>query len=56
MYFVIHAHGIHLLGRWVGLSYDGKIITGYSAMAHDPDSTVELIGTLKATKDDGLGL
>jgi hypothetical protein len=24
MYFVIHAHGINLLGRWVGMSYDGK--------------------------------
>jgi transcriptional regulator with XRE-family HTH domain len=53
MYFVIHAHGIHLLGRWVGLSYDGKIVTGWSAMAHDRDTTVELIDSLKTAKDTG---
>jgi transcriptional regulator with XRE-family HTH domain len=46
MYFVIHAHGIHLVGRWVGLSYDGKIITGWSAMAHDPDEAKGLIDAL----------
>ena len=47
MYFTIHAHGIHLLGRWVGMSYDGKIITGWAAMAHDGDQAVQLIERLK---------
>jgi len=28
MYFVLHQHGIRLVGRWVGLSYDGPIISG----------------------------
>jgi periplasmic divalent cation tolerance protein len=36
MYFVMHPHGIHASGRWVGLSYDGNIVT-----APDPDWLVE---------------
>jgi transcriptional regulator with XRE-family HTH domain len=56
MYFVAHAHGIHLLGRWVGLSYDGKIVTGWAAMAHDSDEPRGLIDTLKASDGKGLPL
>jgi hypothetical protein len=33
MYFVMHPHGINMTGRWVGLSYDGAIVTGSSSMA-----------------------
>src|SRR5215204_4933702 len=33
MYFVMHPHGISATGRWVGLSYDGNIVTGWSSMA-----------------------
>lgn len=33
MYFVLHPHGVSMRGRWVGLSYDGKIQTGWGAMA-----------------------
>jgi hypothetical protein len=33
MYFVMHPHGIHATGRWVGLSYGGNIVTGWSSMA-----------------------
>lgn len=29
MYFVLHQHGLHMVGRWVGLSYDGPIISGW---------------------------
>ena len=54
MYFVIHAHGIHLLGRWVGLSYDGKIITGWAAMAHDEDEPARLIEGLQQTHGIGV--
>ncbi len=24
LYFTLHQHGIHLTGRWVGLSYDAR--------------------------------
>lgn len=33
LYFTLHQHGINAVGRWVGLSYDGPIITGWSAFA-----------------------
>ena len=33
LYFVLHPHGISAR-PWVGLSYDGKIVTGWAAVAH----------------------
>jgi hypothetical protein len=27
-YFVLHPHGLRISGRWVGLGYDGRIMTG----------------------------
>lgn len=33
MFFVLHAQGEHAEGRWVGLSYDGPVITGHAALA-----------------------
>jgi hypothetical protein len=34
-------------GRWVGLSYDGKIVTGWGAMAHSGEEAAALIAELK---------
>ena len=47
LYFVLHQHGIHATGRWVGLSYDGPIITGWSALARAEDEVVALMDTLR---------
>lgn len=47
MYFVLHPHGINMTGRWVGLSYDGAIVTGWAAMAKSEADARALIGTLK---------
>ncbi len=47
MYFVLHPHGVHLLGRWVGLSYDGKIVSGWGAMARNEEDAKALVETLK---------
>jgi len=33
MYFVLHPLGLHMSGRWVGLGYDDKIMTGWGSMA-----------------------
>lgn len=35
IYFKLHPHGLYAAGRWVGLSYDGDIITGFGAMARE---------------------
>src|SRR3954469_19806910 len=38
MFFVLHAEGEHAHGRWVGLSYDGPVISGYAALARTQDT------------------
>lgn len=47
MYFVLHPHGITLKGRWVGMSYDGKIMTGWGAMGRNEEEARDLIEQLK---------
>jgi transcriptional regulator with XRE-family HTH domain len=37
MYFALHPQGIHARGRWVGLSYDGEVITGHASLARTPE-------------------
>jgi transcriptional regulator with XRE-family HTH domain len=34
MFFVLHPQGEYAEGRWVGLSYDGPVISGHAALAH----------------------
>ena len=50
MYFVLHPHGQQMSGRWVGLSHDGKVITGLGAMAHSEDDVRNLVTTGKDTQ------
>ncbi len=47
MYFVVHQHGIHMLGRWVGLSYDGPIVTGWATIARSEHEALNLLEQLK---------
>jgi len=28
MYFTLHPHGLNMSGRWVGLGFDGRIMSG----------------------------
>lgn len=46
MYFVVHPHGEQMVGRWVGLSYDGKVVTGWAAMTHDEEQARALVRRL----------
>jgi hypothetical protein len=36
-----------MTGRWVGLSFDGDIVTGWGAMARAEQEAAELIDQLK---------
>ena len=47
MYYVLHPHGISMTGRWVGLSYDGRIVTGWASMAKSEDEARQLVASLK---------
>src|SRR3954453_3916987 len=51
MYFVLHAQGDYAHGRWVGLSYDGPIVSGFAALARTPEQAQAVVGRLsdKAT-------
>jgi transcriptional regulator with XRE-family HTH domain len=46
MYFVLHPHGITMAGRWVGLGYDDKIMTGWGSMAKTPEDSEAVIARL----------
>lgn len=39
LYFVLHPHGLNMSGRWVGLGYDGRIMTGWATMGHTRDES-----------------
>src|SRR3954471_7740273 len=46
MYLVLHAQGDHAQGRWVGLSYDGPVISGYAALARSQDEAKTIMQRL----------
>lgn len=33
MYLALHPHGTFAWGRWVGMSYDGEVVTGWGVLA-----------------------
>ena len=45
MFFILHTQGNHALGRWVGTSYDGPIITGWCALARSKNDLLRLAET-----------
>jgi hypothetical protein len=51
MYFVLHPHGDSMQGRWVGLGYDDRIMTGWGAMARSEDAVRAVMDELKASGD-----
>lgn len=51
MYFVLHPHALNMAGRWVGLSNDGKIISGWGSMAKERDAAETVIARLN--RDNG---
>lgn len=47
MFFVLHPHGLYMSGRWVGLSYDGPIVSGWASMARTEEDSLSVITHLK---------
>src|SRR4051794_38632843 len=47
MYLVLHAQGEYAQGRWVGLSYDGPVVSGYAALSRTRDSAQEVMTRLR---------
>lgn len=46
LYLVLHPHGTHAWRRWVGMSYDGAVISGWGAMARTEDDAHKLVQDL----------
>lgn len=38
MFFRLHMHGQHMIGRWVGQSHDGPMLMGWGVMAKSEDA------------------
>jgi len=51
-YFALHQHGINATSQWVGLSYDGPIISGWSAMARTKEEVVAIMDKLGADEKE----
>ena len=50
MFFVLHPQGEFAEGRWVGLSYDGPIITGHAALAPTQEQVQAVMSGLLAVE------
>ena len=46
MYFALHPHGLQMAGRWVGLGYDDRIMTGWASMAKTREAAEAVIDRL----------
>src|SRR6476661_3160383 len=46
MFFILHAQGEHAHGRWVGLSYDGPVISGYATLARTQEEAQAVMSQL----------
>jgi len=56
MYFALQPHGQRTHGRWVGLSYEGLVITGWAGLARDADAAQGIIEQLIAEHGGSDGL
>lgn len=51
LYFAIHPHGLHMTGRWVGLGYDDRIMTGWGSMARTQEAAEAVIERLNQDRE-----
>ncbi len=52
LYFVLHPHGVSMTGRWVGLGFDSKIMTGWGTASRSKDEAVALNEQLQAERGE----
>jgi transcriptional regulator with XRE-family HTH domain len=43
LYLSLHPHGDHAWGRWVGMSYDGLVVTGYGSLARTQEQAAAVV-------------
>jgi transcriptional regulator with XRE-family HTH domain len=47
LFYVLHAHGNFMEGRWTGISYDGPIKSGWTAIAQARDEAASIVDRLR---------
>lgn len=50
LYLALHPHGTQAWGRWVGMSYDGAVITGWGGLARTEDEARRVVQGLIDTR------
>jgi hypothetical protein len=43
LYLTLHQHGTYAWGRWVGMSYDGPVVTGWGAIARTEEQAHQVV-------------
>jgi transcriptional regulator with XRE-family HTH domain len=43
LYLALHPHGTYAWGRWVGMSYDGPVVSGWGAMARTDEEARQVL-------------
>ena len=43
---VLHPHGLNMSGRWVGLGYDGRIMSGWASMGQTREESETTMASL----------
>jgi transcriptional regulator with XRE-family HTH domain len=51
LYLALHPHGTYAWGRWVGMSYDGEVITGWGGMARSEEEAHKVVQDLVDSKE-----
>jgi DNA-binding XRE family transcriptional regulator len=51
LYLALHPHGTYAWGRWVGMSYDGEVITGWGGMARTEEEAHKVVQDLIDSKE-----
>jgi transcriptional regulator with XRE-family HTH domain len=51
LYLALHPHGTCAWGRWVGMSYDGEVITGWGGMARSEEEAHKVVQDLVNSKE-----
>ena len=46
LYLALHQHGTYAWGRWVGMSYDGPVVTGWGAIARTEEQAHQVVADL----------
>jgi len=47
LFFQLHVQGRYMEGRWIGLSYEGALVSGWASIAQERRESASIIERLK---------